>query len=66
MNIALPEQASPIALDDLLIPVKGFLRYPSIAPLPMIVAVHIDETVALGHLLGGFGYQVDAAPGGVA
>ena len=32
----------------------------------VVVAVHVDEPVALGHLRGGGANHVDATPGGVA
>ena len=32
----------------------------------VIVAIHVNEAVALGHLGGGGGHAVEAAPGGEA
>ena len=50
----------------MLVPVEGLLAVAIKSAVAEVVAVYIDEAIALGHLLGGFGDKIDARPGGVA
>src|SRR5699024_6172984 len=52
--------------DDFLVPVEAVLAQTAVVAGAVVVLVDVDEAVALGHLAGGGGHQVDAAPGGVA
>src|SRR5699024_4307650 len=52
--------------DDLLVPVETVLAAARQGAVAHIVLVHIDEAIALAHLVGGGRDQVDGSPAGVA
>ena len=52
--------------DDLLVPVEGILAAAGITAGAVIISVDIDEAIALAHLTGRSGNQIDRTPGRVA
>src|SRR5699024_1572844 len=59
-------QVRAVGGDDLLVPVEAVLALAGQIAGAVVELVDVDEAVALGHLAGAGGYQVEAAPGGVA
>ena len=59
-------QILAVGLDDLLEPVEAVLAGALERALVVVVLIDVDEAVALVHLAGRSGYEVDAAPRRVA
>ncbi|BAF55744.1 hypothetical protein cgR_5055 [Corynebacterium glutamicum R] len=59
-------QASTVGCDDIAVPVEGLFLVALQGAGAIIVAVYINETIALGHLSCGGRDQVNGTPSGVA
>ena len=64
--IAPSVQILPIAFDYLFVPVEGFFAAALHGAAAAVVEVDVDEAVALAHLAGGGGDEVNGTPGGVS
>ena len=57
-------QFGTVGDNDVFVPVERLFADAAVAAVAVVIAIHIDHAVALGHLVGGIGYQIDAAPAG--